>query len=351
MRGGGRHETWQAPDGPGSLSREARFFAQSAKAGRSFEGASYWNPPVKCGKPLVLAGGQVVGCGQCLPCRIGRRRTWSHRLELEARGHKHVSFLTLTYADEHLPKESNGLATLSPEDLRNFLKRVRKMMSPVRLRFFAVGEYGAITLRPHYHLVIFGYPPCRHYKTRAWKLYPKDKSLSGSCCTVCDAVNASWGLGQIQVGTFSPESAQYVAGYVVKKMKDRMECLLEGRHPEFARMSNRPGIGAEFMDEVASEFLKYDMSDQVDVPTSLQGERGSLKPLGRYLVKRLRTRVGRDEKTPQAVVEQRDAEVFPVRLAARSSEKGLKTLLAEEQAGKLARAEALEQIFKQRREL
>lgn len=36
------------------------------------------------------------------------------------------------------------------------MKRLRKYLEPVKVRFFACGEYGDNTYRPHYHLILFG---------------------------------------------------------------------------------------------------------------------------------------------------------------------------------------------------
>lgn len=85
-------------------------------------------------------------------------------------------------------------------------------------------------------------------------------------------------------------------------------------------MSLRPGIGADFMHEVASTFLQYESSfhaAQPDVPSALRvGARS--QPLGRYLRKRLRKLVGRDEKAPQEAITQYESEVLPMLKAAQA---------------------------------
>jgi hypothetical protein len=37
------------------------------------------------------------------------------------------------------------------------MKRLRKKIQPLKIRFFHCGEYGDKTRRPHYHALIFGY--------------------------------------------------------------------------------------------------------------------------------------------------------------------------------------------------
>lgn len=84
---------------------------------------------------------------------------------------------------------------------------------------------------------------------------------------------------------------------------------LNGRVPEFSRMSNRPGIGAFAMSDVASSILEFNLEDRIaDVPAALRhGQR--LMPLGRYLRKRLRKEIGRDEKAPAVAVEEASQKV------------------------------------------
>lgn len=95
-------------------------------------------------------------------------------------------------------------------------------------------------------------------------------------------------------------SAQYVAGYVTKKMTAKDDPRLVGRHPEFARMSLRPGIGAGMMSDVASTLMQFNLEKtQPDVPSALR-HGGRTFPLGRYLRRRLRKECGLDEKAPQS---------------------------------------------------
>lgn len=271
-----------------------------------------------CKKPYVGQGG-AYGCGQCTPCRINRRRIWAHRIMLEAKENKDNAFVTLTYNDEHVPKLDDGKLTLSPNDLRNFLKRLRRKFEPQRLRFFAVGEYGHEGERgwnPHYHLAVFNYPCC-------YRLLTHD--IRKQCdCASCKVIADAWSkdgkqFGKVHVGSLGPESAHYIAGYVTKKMTSKEDYRLDGRVPEFARQSNRPyGIGAGFIDDVASVCLRYPGSVGVDVPSTLRHGKVE-KPLGRYLQRRLRKLIGRDEKIPQEAFDEISRSVYELRKAAKDA--------------------------------
>ena len=210
---------------------------------------------MKCKKPF-----QTHACGQCMPCRIKRRRIWTHRMMLEAAVHPAASFVTLTYDEEHNP------GTLIPRDMQLFLKRLRKNVGPCR--FFGVGEYGDISWRPHYHLAIFGHGP-----------------------EASDAIDSCWSDGFTYTGDLTLHSAQYIAGYVTKKLTNVYDERLAGRYPEFARMSLRPGIGAPGLSQVAAALQNKHGWDEIgrldDVPSMLR-HGGRTMPLGRYMRVRLR---------------------------------------------------------------
>lgn len=272
--------------------------------------------------------GQAYGCGQCLPCRINKRREWTHRIIIESHLHEHASFVTLTYSDDHLP-ECNSL---QPRDTRNFLKRLRKAsLHPIR--YFIVGEYGELTHRPHYHGALYGVRPCENGVT-----HPK------RCCETCSNLERLWGHGRIYVGRLEPDSAAYIAGYTVKKMTRKDDPRLDGRHPEFARMSLKPGIGADYMDEVASTVLQYNIIEtHGDVPGVLQ--HGKKKyPLGRYLKKRLRIRCGLDGKATVMSNAQMETKMQPLRVAAKENSRSLRQEILAQNLGARINIETREKL-------
>lgn len=232
-----------------------------------------------CVRPF-RTGKADFGCGQCMPCRINKRRQWTGRIMLEASQHAHSCFATLTYEDPAPPE-------LVPGDLRQFMRRVWDLY-PSPVRFFGVGEYGEVTKRPHYHLALFG------------------MSLVDG-----DYVQRFWGKGFTHVGELNHDSAQYLAGYVCKKLTKRGDPRLEGRHPEFTRMSLRPGIGAPATASIGRSFTGPQYSQALvkagDVPSELRVG-GKTYPLGRYLREKIREEVGWDKKQPLAVRQAFEAE-------------------------------------------
>lgn len=221
-----------------------------------------------CKSPF-MAGATPFGCGQCLPCRINRRRLWTWRMFYESQLHSANCFVTLTYDEAHLPP----LRSVVPTDLKLWLKRLRTAVEPRRFRFFAVGEYGDESARPHYHAILFG--------------------LGIADSEVIDRV---WqGRGLTATFEFNEYTAQYTAGYTVKKLTKKDDPRLGGRHPEFARMSLRPGIGAGAMrllsQELHSSFGLDDIARTGDVPTHLKMGKKTL-PIGRYLRQKLREEMG-----------------------------------------------------------
>lgn len=313
--------------------------ASSSESGLSDVGR---RPRMKCRSPVIV-GHLAFGCGQCLPCRVDRRRIWSHRIMLEASQWGDNAFITLTYDEDHLPADGS----LRPRDLSLFLKRYRKSLHPRRVRFFAVGEYGERSLRPHYHIALFNSPACLHGVTRAGR--------SDGCCAVCRSVRDLWGKGHVLVGRLEPASAAYVAGYVSKKWTAPDEH--PGLYPQFTRMSLRPGIGAGMVSEIASTLMEHELDGVLeDVPVSLRHGKQIL-PLGRYLRRRLREEIGRSPNAPASVLASMEEKLRPLRESAFASalpghryEAWRQALIAKGD-GQAARIEALQKSIDRRRYL
>lgn len=229
---------------------------------------------MKCAYPIILEKGRAVGCGQCVTCRINKRREWTNRIVLESSLYEDNTFVTLTFDDDNLPED----LSVSKRDLQLFWKKLRKK-NVQGFRYFAVGEYGSQTHRPHYHAIMFGHPNCNRGITR----YTKRDSY---CCPVCTTIRETWSYGNVYLGQVSVQSASYVAGYVTKGWT--RDIPLKDREPEFTTKSNRPGIGEPYCWELASSLLQ---ANATHVPFSVRHS-GKFWPLGRYIREKTSTYAG-----------------------------------------------------------
>lgn len=214
-------------------------------------------------------------CGRCIGCRLERARQWAVRILHETKMHDESSFLTLTYAPEHLPKDGS----ISVEHCQKFMKRLRARVAPRKIRFFMCGEYGEKLGRPHYHAIIFGYGfPDKVPLSSMLNVgeVRSDFQLSDS-----KLLTELWGLGAVRIGTVTFDSAAYVANYATKKVTgDKANAHYQGRKPEFLLMSRRPGIGRAWFDQYESDVFP---SDEVVV-------RGVASKPPRYYVQQIESR-------------------------------------------------------------
>lgn len=168
----------------------------------------------------------LLPCGHCASCRLAKMKEWSVRCELESNLYDRNCFVTLTYDQEHCPKY------LCRKDLTQFIKALRN--KGFQFRYFACGEYGTKTGRPHFHIVLFNFLPC--------DLEPYAKSQSGDMMMKSRLIDECWKKGISTIQSFDAGFAAYVAGYVAKKELQDLPDDFKGHEP-FLAMSNRPGIG------------------------------------------------------------------------------------------------------------
>lgn len=210
---------------------------------------------------------------------------------LEARLHTVPPlFVTLTYAPEHLPPGGS----LSKRDVHLYLGRLRAELlrdHQLRYRFGLVGEYGDVTVRPHYHGIFYGVP---------WDL--------------CSVFRDQWGLGLVDVqvaGQGSPggprKALEYVCGYLNKGAtswaalwngfgpQPLRKLAMHNVQPEFWVCSRRPALGAGAIPLLAAHFRSpegqaYWLQRGV-VPREVMIE-GARWPLDRFMQSKLRLALG-----------------------------------------------------------
>lgn len=196
-------------------------------------------------------------CGHCVGCRKDQAKEWSNRLLMESLYHEQNHFVTLTYDNDHahwcdyinprtgqfFPKETKHQATLCKRDVQLFMKRFRKEFPDQQIRFYAAGEYGGHTFRPHYHLVLFG------PSVPASEFIPCGKSETGDTYFVWPHLAKIWEYGFHSIEPANEYTMKYVANYVTKKLGVHPNdyYLNQGLEPPFNLMSRKPGLGAQYL--------------------------------------------------------------------------------------------------------
>lgn len=169
----------------------------------------------------------VVPCGVCPFCAVTRRSDWAFRLYQELKKHDQSIFITLTYSNNHLTYDY-GQPQLVKSDLQNFFKRLRK--KGYKCRYFAVGEYGSKTYRPHYHIILFGSVPREVIET-SWARFDKKSKKYHA-------------IGHVHIGQVNEKSIMYCLGYLINARQWKMK---HHRVPPFTLMSRRPGLGSNYL--------------------------------------------------------------------------------------------------------
>lgn len=176
-----------------------------------------------------------VPCGKCFGCLQDKSRMWSFRVVAESLDYppEEVWFFTLTYDNKHLPLDRNP----SKKDLSDFLKALRKRVNQP-IRFFGCGELGDQTLRPHIHVVLFGFPGKDFIRVPYDSLqfqFPQIEDIWKKGFCPGSMVQQSGSVGA------------YVSKYMLKDY-GRSGCWLD--------MSRRPGIGYNYLEPLAKKIGK-----------------------------------------------------------------------------------------------
>lgn len=211
-----------------------------------------FRPPRADDRQKYIQQGRLLQlpCRKCVGCRLAKSREWANRAVMEQLYHDGSWFLTLTYDDEHLPPSypcdpATGEilsvhATLVKRHVQDFLKRLR-FNTGQRFRYFAAGEYGSQTYRPHYHLLLFG--------LQLNDLSVISNNFAGQPYYVSDMITKCWSNGIHILGPVTWQSASYVAQYTMKKAThgfDPRYYDVAAIQPEYQTMSLKPGLGYQY---------------------------------------------------------------------------------------------------------
>lgn len=220
-------------------------------------------------KDYEAAGVKVVEipCGRCIGCRLEYSRQWANRMMLELQYHDSAYFVTLTYSDDFVPRMpvsdpetgeyTRDSYSLRKDHLSKFIKHVRKHFPDDKIRFFGVGEYGSKTVRPHYHVIIYG------LHLDDLKLYKR--TPQGDFLYTSEKLSKCWSnyvkfpsgreiydqIGWVVVAPVTWETCAYTARYVTKKMSGPLGDWFISQNMElpFSLMSRRPGIARQWYED------------------------------------------------------------------------------------------------------
>lgn len=187
---------------------------------------------MRCTHPVVINPdparypyGLRVPCGKCVQCKIHRREEWTIRLQHELQSWDSALFLTLTYRDHP--------GTLRKRDVQLWLKRLRKVISPRKVKYYICGEYGDQYGRPHYHAIMYGLGV-------------------GDSDVVCD----TWYHGMVHVGSVTRDSIRYVAQYIDTVYGgDMADVVYADRVVPWAVMSK--GLGRKHALSQRDQYVEY----------------------------------------------------------------------------------------------
>lgn len=233
-----------------------------------------------CITPVRLRAGkgQVVPCGRCPECKDRRSNAWIFRLQAQEKHHAISVFATLTYSNESMNEvgsgriTSKGFQTLVKQDFQLFMKRLRKNTQRNDIKYYAAGEYGTDSNRPHFHAIIYDATP--------------------------EEIDKAWGLGHVVCGTVTGSSIAYTTKYICK---DKRIPLFVGddRTPEFSLMSQ--GLGKAYL---TPQMQRWHIANEANYVVR---EGGYKQPIPRYLRDKIFSEEQKNELNVQSAIRHKEA--------------------------------------------
>lgn len=206
---------------------------------------------------------QPLPCGKCPYCLSRRANNWVFRTMQHAKVAQSSLWVTLTYEQPNMTEKN--FMTLSKKSLQNFFKRLRKLYPPTQeIKYYACGEYGSKTQRPHYHAIIFNCD--KEEIEKAWKgTFISVSQQTGEISTVIN--------GDVYFDVLNENTAMYTAKYINKPHKipafkgdDRLK--------EFQLFSKKLGLNY-----LTPQTIKFHQEDISRLYVTVQGHK---KALPRY---------------------------------------------------------------------
>lgn len=132
--------------------------------------------------------------------------------------------------------------SLNKRDIQLFFKRLRKAQEKtgtddfrsLPIKYYAVGEYGGRTMRPHYHIILFN--------------------------AQLDLICPAWNMGHVHYGQLTAASVGYTLKYITKPSRVPIH-QNDDRTREFSLMSK--GLGASYLTEAMKAWHKKDLDNRM----------------------------------------------------------------------------------------
>lgn len=240
-------------------------------------------------------------CGRCVDCKKRRVSGWSFRLLKEAERASSAFFLTITYNQEFVPFTDKMYMSLNKPSkdkkgryisshLQLFFKRLRKLQKQ-QIKYYACGEYGGKTMRPHYHVIIFNCELANLIgEDYTYQVNLGNVKLDGTQNFHCESwidVETGKPLGYISVGQLTEASAAYTLKYISKEARIPVH-KNDDRVPEYSIMSK--GLGSNYLTKNMKKWHKNDLLNRMYVPL----KNGQKIAMPRYYKEKLYTKVDRE---------------------------------------------------------
>lgn len=207
-----------------------------------------------------------VPCGDCPECLSRRACHWATRVEHELSLSDDNCSILLTYDDA-----KRGISEASYADFQNFMKRLRKKISPTKIKYMVSMEHGGKHGRLHFHAIIFGWYPSSKKPHSVWffKNAPSGYPLFRST-----ELEQLWPSGFSTLSPASPSMAYYIATYALKSqsyvspdgefLSDKMRCS-NGIGLEYFRLHYKKVLAeARFNDRSIVRYYKKKL-EQIDL--------------------------------------------------------------------------------------
>lgn len=191
-----------------------------------------------CLNPVKIADVGYVACRECWQCRERKVDDWVGRNIAEGKTAKAAHVVTLTYGED---RQAGGIdhiraAVLTYSDVQKYLKYLRVDGYPVR--YFAVGEYGSLKGRAHWHIVLYWQGAVPGHRLRE------------------NFMERHWPHGLSYWDAVSPQAIRYACKYL---QKDPHDPAKQGFGP---MPSKKPPLGDAYFRDLARRYVEAGLSPQ-----------------------------------------------------------------------------------------